>query len=57
MLFKPHFDFSTIEENINEVGVESSIHLREDFVDIKNGNELQNVLGFICNVIEAKEVN
>lgn len=53
-IFKPHFDFSTLEENIEEVGLEKNIHLREDFVDVKNGNELQNVLGFICNVIEAK---
>lgn len=53
VVFKPHYDFSFLDENIKDIGTESNIHLREDFLDVKCGDELQNVLSFICNVIKV----
>jgi DNA helicase-2/ATP-dependent DNA helicase PcrA len=49
-----------INESVNsfhQQEAEETIHLREDFVDVKNGDQLQNVLGFICKVIDTKEVS
>lgn len=34
-------------ENENDL---TSYHLREDFQDVKNGDELMNILNFICNI-------